>query len=186
MEPVVETERLVLRRFVPTDIDELFVLHNDPDVMRFLDGGAPKKRAEIEREYHERFVAYDYLAGVEKASGEFVGWYGLHVARGNGHDDEAGDYWLGYRLHKACWGKGYATEGVRALIANGFTELGVRRVRATTMAVNTRSRQVMERCGLAYVRTFHEEWDDPLPGTEYGEVEYALTKPDGERHHQLA
>jgi RimJ/RimL family protein N-acetyltransferase len=147
VETVVQTDRLVLRPFVPADIDELVVLH-------------------------------DYLAGVEKRSGRFVGWYGLHVARGSGRDDAPGDYWLGYRLHKWCWGNGYATEGVRALIANGFTKLGVLRVRATTMAVNTRSRQVMERCGLRYVRTFHEQWDDPLPGTEHGEVEYALTKPD--------
>lgn len=180
METVVETERLVLRRLGPADIDELLVLHNDPDVMRFLDGGTPKSRADIEREYHDRLLPYDYLAGIEKATGSFVGWYSLHVARGAGRDDAPGDYWLGYRLHKRYWGRGYATEGVRALIHDGFTTRGVLRVRATTMAVNTRSRQVMERCGLTYVRTFHEEWDDPLPGTEHGEVEYALTKSEWE------
>ena len=66
------------------------------------------------------------------------------------------------------------------MIHKGFTELGVQRIRAETMAVNSRSRWVMEKAGLVHVRTFHEEWDDPLPGTEHGEVEYALTKADWE------
>ncbi len=43
------------------------------------------------------------------------------------------------------------------------------------MAVNTGSRRVMEKAGLAHVRTFHVAWDDPLPGSEQGEVEYAIT-----------
>jgi RimJ/RimL family protein N-acetyltransferase len=49
------------------------------------------------------------------------------------------------------------------------------------MAINLASRRVMEKAGLAYVRMFRLEWEDPLPGTEHGEVEYALTKNDWER-----
>ena len=45
------------------------------------------------------------------------------------------------------------------------------------MAVNTRSRAVMERCGLRHVRTFHLDFDDPIPGSEEGEVEYELRRP---------
>lgn len=52
---------------------------------------------------------------------------------------------LGYRLNQAAWGRGYATEGSRALIHKGFTDLEVGRVTANTMAVNTRSRRVMEK-----------------------------------------
>lgn len=44
------------------------------------------------------------------------------------------------------------------------------------MAVNTRSRAVMARLGMRYVRTFHQHFDDPLPGTEHGEVEYAIDR----------
>jgi SAM-dependent methyltransferase len=44
--------------------------------------------------------------------------------------------------------------------------------------VNERSRRVMERCGLRYVRTFHLAWDDPIEGTEHGEVEYELRRQD--------
>jgi RimJ/RimL family protein N-acetyltransferase len=63
-------------------------------------------------------------------------------------------------------GRGLATEGSRALIARAFTDLGARRVVAQTMAVNRASRRVMEKSGLHYVRTFHLQFDDALPGTE--------------------
>jgi RimJ/RimL family protein N-acetyltransferase len=56
----------------------------------------------------------------------------------------------GYRLRRSAWGKGHATEGSRALIREGFAELGVRRVVAETMAVNAASRRVMEKAGLAH------------------------------------
>jgi RimJ/RimL family protein N-acetyltransferase len=177
MQVFLETERLILRRFTATDVGHLFTLHNDPDVMRFLTGGTPTPREEIEREYEARFAGDGYWAATEKATGEFLGWFAFHPIEGRDPDECE----LGYRLRTAAWGKGYATEGSHALIRKGFTERAVRRVWAQTMAVNTRSRRVMETAGLTYVRTFHEEFDDPLPGTEHGEVEYALTRADWER-----
>jgi RimJ/RimL family protein N-acetyltransferase len=50
------------------------------------------------------------------------------------------------------------------------------------MAVNLASRRVMEKSGLEYVRTFHQDWPDPIAGTEHGEVEYALTRAAWEGH----
>ena len=85
---------------------------------------------------------------------------------------------LGYRLWKSAWGKGYGTEGSRALINKGFTQLGVQRVFAQTMAVNVASRRVMEKAGLTLVRIFHQSWPDPIDGAEHGEVEYGLHKAD--------
>ena len=79
-------------------------------------------------------------------------------------------------MRRSAWGKGYATEGSRALIRKGFVELRVRRVVAETMAVNAASRRVMEKAGLTHVRTFHQEWPDCIEGEEQGDVEYALTK----------
>ncbi|GAA2512384.1 hypothetical protein GCM10010201_04600 [Pilimelia columellifera subsp. columellifera] len=58
--------------------------------------------------------------------------------------------------------------------------MGVGRVTATTMAVNTGSRRVMEKADLRHVRTVHRAWPDPIPGHEQGEVEYALTKTQWE------
>jgi len=77
--------------------------------------------------------------------------------------------------------QGFAREGSRALILKGFTELGVQRVVAETMAVNAASRRVMEKAGLRYVRTFHQEWPERIEGDEHGDVEYALRKADWER-----
>jgi RimJ/RimL family protein N-acetyltransferase len=85
-------------------------------------------------------------------------------------------YEVGYRLGRRWWGRGLAVEGTRAIIAAAFSLLGARRLTAQTMAVNQRSRRVMERCGMRHVRTFHLEFDDPLPGTELGEVQYEITR----------
>lgn len=68
----------------------------------------------------------------------------------------------------------YLTNGLPV----AFAKLGARRVWAQTMAVNPRSRRVLERCGMRYVRTFHEHFDDPIPGTEQGEVEYEIRHGD--------
>jgi RimJ/RimL family protein N-acetyltransferase len=87
---------------------------------------------------------------------------------------------LGYRLRRAAWNKGHATEGSLALIRMGFTDLGVGRVFAHTMTVNTASRRVMEKCGLTLVRTIPYEGPYVIEGAERGEVEYALTRPEWE------
>jgi RimJ/RimL family protein N-acetyltransferase len=62
----------------------------------------------------------------------------------------------------------------------GFTGLGVRRVFGHTVAVNTASRRVLEKCGLILVRTNPYEGSDVIEGSEHGEVEYALIKPERE------
>lgn len=179
-----KTERLVLRRFTESDADDLFDLDGDPEVMRYLTGGKPTPCDKIRDEtlprffdYYERFAGFGYWAAVERSTGEFLGWFAFHPPEGRGPEEAE----LGYRLRRSAWGKGYATEGSRALIRKGFAELGVRRVVAETMAVNTASRRVMEKAGLAHARTFHREWREPIAGAEHGEVEYALMKADWER-----
>jgi RimJ/RimL family protein N-acetyltransferase len=184
MQVFVETERLVLRRFTKADVDNLFNLDSDPEVMRFLTGGRPTPRAVIQNEtlpqilhHYERFEGFGFWAAIEKSTGEFLGWFEFRPREGSSPDEVE----LGYRLKKSAWGKGYATEGSRALIRKGFTEVGVRCVVAQTMAVNTASRRVLEKAGLTLERTFHREWTEPIEGAEQGEVEYALWKADWEQ-----
>ena len=83
-------------------------------------------------------------------------------------DDRAGE--IGWRLPRAAWGHGYAVEGAAALLDHAFDTLGLDRVWAETMAVNTRSRRVMERLGMTHLRTEVRDWEDPIPGWEQGEV----------------
>lgn len=181
---IMETSRLVLRQFTEDDIDDLFQLNSDPEVMRYLTGGAPAPREEIRDRIipsylagYERFDRLGTFAAESAATGEFLGWF--HFRAGPG--DDTGNVELGYRLHRAAWGKGYATEGSRALISMGFTDLGVQRVFAHTLTVNAASRRVMEKCGLTLVRTtapYEGPYADAIQGTEHGAVEYALTRPE--------
>ena len=183
MEVFLETERLILRRFTADDVDLLVELDSDPAVMRYINGGRATPREKIEREElphffecYERYDGYGFWAAMEKSSGAFVGWFHLRPRR----DGRADEPELGYRLRRSAWGKGYATEGSRALIEKAFTDLGAQRVWAETMAVNTASRRVMEKAGLRFVRTFHQEWPDKIEGDEEGDVEYALTRSEWE------
>ena len=184
MHVFLETERLVLRRFTDADVDNLVDLDRDPEVMRYINGGRPTPRDEIETEtlprflqYYDRFDGYGFWAAVEKSTGQFLGWFHLRPPHGSPADVAE----LGYRLRRSAWGKGYGTEGSRALIRKGFTEHGVRRVVASTMVVNVASRRVMEKAGLSFVRTFHQPWPDRIDGDEHGGVEYALDRSDWER-----
>ncbi|MBP2704634.1 GNAT family N-acetyltransferase [Microbispora sp. RL4-1S] len=182
MKIFLETDRLILRRFTEADADDLARLDGDPEVMRFLTGGRTTTPEDVRGRvlprilaYYERFEHFGYWAAVEKPDGRFAGWFHF---RPRIPTPREGEVELGYRLLRSAWGKGYATEGSRALIRKGFAELGVERVYGTTMAVNLGSRRVMEKSGLVYVRTFHEDWDEPIPGSEHGEVEYAITKAE--------
>jgi RimJ/RimL family protein N-acetyltransferase len=178
-----ETERLVLRRLTMADADNLVELDGDPDVMNFITGGRPTPRDEIVNDYlpaflgyYDRYPGYGFWAAIEKSTGEFLGWFHFRPAEGG----SPGEAELGYRLRKSAWGKGYGTEGSRALIRHGFTELGVQRVLATTMAVHIASRRVMEKAGLSLTRTFYQPWPYAIDGDEHGDVEYALTRADWE------
>jgi RimJ/RimL family protein N-acetyltransferase len=188
-----ETDRLLLRPFTEADLDNLYELDSDPEVMRFLTGGRPTPREVIEREVlprflqsYERCAGYGYWVAVEKSSGEFLGWFGLVPS-----EEDAGEVKLGYRLRRSVWGNGYGTEGARALIRRAFTDLGVQRVSATTYQDNLASQRVMEKAGMRLVRTFRmtpemlasegtfsadsqELWDGD-------DVEYALDQADWEQ-----
>jgi RimJ/RimL family protein N-acetyltransferase len=188
-----ETERLVLRRLTDADVDNLCNLDSDPAVMRFLNGGTPTPRHVVQSEilprflrYYERYDNYGFWAAIEKSSGEFLGWFALHPEEGG----DPGDVSLGYRLRRAAWGRGYGTDGARALVRKGFTELGMRRVSATTYEDNIASRRVMEKTGMRLVRTYHSTADDiaamgtfvDTPGVVWDgeDVEYALDRAEWE------
>lgn len=176
---VLRTDRLLLRQFTPDEGDLLFELDSDPEVRRFL-SRTPTPREEIEARIlpallaeYKRHPGFGQWATLERTTGAFLGWFSLRVTDADPHAPE-----LGYRLRQPAWGQGYATEGSRGLIDRAFTDVGAHRVHAQTMAVNSTSRRVMGKCGMRYVRTFHEHFDDPLPGTEQGEVEYEIRYED--------
>ncbi len=180
-----ETARLRLRRFTAADADDLAALHGDPAVMRYIDSRpVPREVVKTQtlpgilREYQELQAGFGHWAAIEKSAEAFLGWFSLCPANSRGL---AGGTEIGYRLRPEAWGRGYATEGARALVRKGFAELGVDRVVATTMTVNAASRRVLEKAGLSLLRVFFLDWPEYLDGAEHGEVEYALTRADWER-----
>ena len=175
------TPRLVLRRFTATDAPLLFELDSDPEVMRFLNGGLPPDFAAIRDTYLPRFLAnYDrsddfgYWAAEELPAREFIGWFHFRPTLEKPDVIE-----LGYRLMRKAWGRGLATEGSRALIADGFARLGVDRVEATTMAANVASRRVIEKLGMSLVEHYTEE---RFPGADKDAVRYRVMRqhPDAQ------
>ena len=184
MEIYLETPRLLLRRFTLDDVDNLVLLDSDPEVMRYLGGGAPTPREVIERETLPRFLSY-YASGdrygvwaaIEKTSGTFLGRF---IFRPH-HDTDPDEFDLGFRLRRSAWGQGYGTEGSLALIRKGFTELGVRRVTASALIGNVASRRVLEKAGLSRVGTYRHAHPERFGGEDPEVVVYALTKEAWER-----
>lgn len=175
MRPTLHTERLRLEPVTDDHLPLVVQLNADPEVMRFLIGRAatPEETyAEWERRRREQSDedrGLGYWVGFEGE--EFVGWWSASA-----YAADATQAGLGYRLRRPTWGRGLATEGCRAVLDHAFTIPGIDRVVAGTMAVNARSRRVMEKLGMVHLRTWHEDWDDPLPGTELGEVGYGITR----------
>ncbi len=188
MQILLETQRLILRRFEETDLDHLVELDNDPEVMRFINGGIATPRKTIQNEilpgflsYDERLPEFGFWAAQAKSTLAFIGWFSFRPL------DRAPEVVeLGYRLLRYAWGNGYATEGVDALIRLAFTELDVERVIATTYEQNRASRRVMERVGMRLAKTFRITSDDLANAETYhsdslepwdgDDVEYALEK----------
>ncbi|MFF5078005.1 GNAT family N-acetyltransferase [Actinoplanes sp. NPDC000266] len=181
MSVYLSTERLTLRQFTADDADLLIELDSDPAVMRFLSGGEPTA-PEVVREQilpglltaYERWDGkFGLFAAQEKESGAFIGWFLLRPERGGPLDEVE----LGYRLRQAAWGKGYATEGSKALLDKAFTELGVRNVWADTMALNKSSQNVMKKAGLTFTGTLETPPDMmKVEGAELGGVRFEITK----------
>ena len=179
MRILLQTPRLVLREFTADDAGLLVDLDADPRVMRYISNGVPTSRAEITDEYIPAYLGY-HRAGPDfgfwvaqlRGTGEFAGWFHLRPEPGS----PAAEPELGYRLKRAFWGRGLATEGARALIDHGFAVPSVTRIHASTMAVNTASRLVMEKCSMDLVRHFVADWPVRIDGDEHGDVEYAITR----------
>ena len=155
-------------------------LDADPAVMRYLGNGRPQSRDQVVRRHRHRLATADAVPGLGfwagLVDGEFAGWWLLEPPQRPDQGPVEGQAELGYRLRRRYWRQGLATEGGRELLRHGFEDLGLTRVFAETMAVNTASRATMAALGMTFVRGFTLPFDEPIPGSELGEVEYAITR----------
>lgn len=174
MSNFLETPRLTLRYLTADDADELIRLHSDPEVMRWITNGQPADPVELKEKVLPRWLelyrynGWGFFAAVDKASGEFAGWFHLHTRE---QDDV---YELGYRLHSRFWDQGLATEGAKYLLAKLVMEGKPAKIAARTMAGNGASRRVLEKLGLEYAR----EYEEPkFPGDDKRAVWYERATP---------
>jgi RimJ/RimL family protein N-acetyltransferase len=121
--------------------------------MRYISGGTPNSRERYEQELLPRMLAWDddpygFLAAYEGDA--FVGWFHLRPTVAPGETMLE----LGYRLHRAAWGRGLATEGGRALVRHAFETLDQTAVDACVDPRNAASIHVLEKCGMRYAGTF--------------------------------
>jgi RimJ/RimL family protein N-acetyltransferase len=176
------TARITLLPLSDAHLEYEVELDADPQVMRYLGNGRPRPRQDVVARHRERMATAARVPGLGFWSGfvtgRFVGWWLLEPVRAADGTPVPGEAELGYRLLPREWRKGFATEGALELLRHAFADLRLMRVIAQTMAVNTASRATMAAVGLRYVRTFHQQWDEPIAGAEHGEVEYATTRAE--------
>ena len=174
------TSRILLVPLSDEHLEYEVELDSDPEVMRYLGNGGPRTREEVQVLHRRRLAAARRVPGLGFWAGfvgeDFVGWWILEPPARADQGPVDGQAELGYRLLRRHWRNGLASEGSRELIRHGFEDLGLTRIFAETMAVNAASRATMAAVGMAHVRTFHMDWDEPLPGSELGEVEYAISR----------
>lgn len=145
------TDRLLLRAWRPADRDPFAALNADPEVMAHFP--APLRRAESDAmadRIVSRMAASGYGLWAVEAPGvaPFVGFVGLAPIPFEAHFTPALE--VGWRMARAHWGAGYATEAARAALAFAFVDLGLDEVVSIAVPANVRSLAVMERIGLTH------------------------------------
>lgn len=156
-----ETERLILREVLETDIDGMFELDSNSTVHQYL-GKKPiktKKEAEeiiqfIRMQYKERGIGR--FATIEKSSGDFIGWSGLklNLDKKEELNGKQNFYDIGYRFTPRFWGKGYATESSKAILDYGFNVMSLNLICGAAEIDNIGSNKILQKIGLKYKNEF--------------------------------
>jgi RimJ/RimL family protein N-acetyltransferase len=144
--PVLQTERLTLRAFADADVEPLYRLMQDPDVMRYVGDRRVPTLPETWRAVagwlgHWTLRGYGLWAVEERESGEVIGRAGIINPEGWPGAE------VGYLLGRAWWGRGYATEAASTAMDWGFTTIGFNRLLSLIDPDNAASIRVAERLG---------------------------------------
>jgi RimJ/RimL family protein N-acetyltransferase len=178
---MIETPRLILRPWRGGDRAPYAAMMADPEVGYWLGAtlSAPEADAQV-----DRFIAAaggrepGFLAVERRADGAFLGAACLRAVVGEAHP-MAGTVEIGWRLARAAWGAGHATEAAAALAAYGFDRLDLEAIVAFTTVSNARSRAVMERLGMT--RRPELDFDHPALAEDHplrAHVVYAIARSD--------
>jgi len=156
---ILETKRLLLRRQMIEDLDDLWALYCDPEITRYIPD-APRSRAEAKEELewhmngHPRFPELGLWATIHKESGKFIGRCGLLPWTINGQNEVE----VAYTIAREYWGQGLASEAAQAILNYGFARLNLSRLISVIDSENVASQKVAEKIGM----TFEKEERDEL------------------------
>ena len=144
---VFESERLVARRLEPGDRHPMLAVYGNTEAMRWVGDGEPLTAAQCEQwlvvtEKNYQLRGYGMFALVERASSEVVGFCGLVHPGGQAEAE------IKYALARHSWGKGLATEAVRAMLNYGATTYGLLEIIATVAPDNLASQRVLAKAGM--------------------------------------
>ncbi|MGF1475671.1 MAG: GNAT family N-acetyltransferase [Geminicoccaceae bacterium] len=147
--PTLTTARLRLRRWRWSDLEPLAAINADPEVMRYFPSTLNRhETAMMIRRIEAHFIDNGFgLWALDIADGaSCIGFVGLSIPRFEAAFTPCVE--IGWRLTKAVWGEGYATEAARAALSFGFEARELDEVVAFTVPANHRSRRVMEKLGM--------------------------------------
>ena len=169
MSLIIKTERIELKKISKNDINLLYDLDGDSDVMKYLTLGKAKTIDEVKKESMPRILKsytngsnYGIFPAYLKDNNTYIGWFQFEKDKYIADAIE-----VGWRLKKEHWGNGYATEVGLSLVKKA-KELN-KKVVARAMKNNQASTRVMEKIGLKFVEEF---WGDYEPHSGTPDVRY--------------
>jgi ribosomal-protein-alanine N-acetyltransferase len=167
MKHILDTERLFLREFTIEDAQLLIDLNSNSNVTRYT-GDGPVESIKKAKEILENIIFPQYKNKMGrwavhlKSTNQFIGWCGLKFI------EDLNEIDLGYRFFEEHWGKGYATESAKAILAYGFKTLQLQEIVARASTENTNSIKVLEKVGMQFIKEDDEDGDKTF--------KYLLTK----------
>jgi RimJ/RimL family protein N-acetyltransferase len=179
--PTLVTERLVLRPFVAADLDELAPIHAEETFWWYpmRAGMTTEETSQFLERVQARYESdgFGIEALVDRASGSMIGWAGLAVPHFLPQILPAVE--VGWRLSRAQWGKGLATEAGAAAVDFGFTSGGLTRIISIYEPENVASGRVMERLGFSRYLTTTGPRGEEVAVTELTRDQWEAGRADG-------
>ena len=157
---MIETDRLLLRRWERRDREPFSRLNSDLRVMEFMPGCLSRAESDLlvdSIEDHFREYGFGLYAAELRKEPLFIGFVGLAIPRFTAHFTPCVE--IGWRLSTDYWGRGLATEGAKAVVRHAFEALGLEALVSFTAPANSRSRRVMEKIGMTHNPA--EDFDHP-------------------------
>ncbi len=148
---MIETDRLLLRRWERRDRELFSRLNSDPRVMEFMLRCLSRAESDLlvdSIEDHFLEHGFGLYAAELRKEPLFIGFVGLAIPRFKAHFTPCVE--IGWRLSTDYWGRGLATEGAKAVVRHAFEVLGLEALVSFTAPANSRSRRVMEKIGMTH------------------------------------